>query len=665
MFSFFNIFKNHIGKKIVRGQRTIKKYGWIRDAPDHRDLCFSPVPETINNLPSKVDLRPNCCPVFNQFELGSCTGNAIAAAHWFAQHRDNSINIIVPSRLFIYFNEREMEGTIDVDSGAQIRDGIKSIAKQGVCSEATWPYIIRRFRDRPSDQAYFEALDHQAILYSSVIQDLNQMKACLAGGYPFVFGFSVYSSFESNEVAISGMASMPTKDEKMQGGHAVLCLSGDTFIPLLDGTEKTISELNQIYGKNDFFVYSCTKNGKIVPGKAHSLRKTGDHKKIVKVILDNGKFIKCTPDHLFLMRDGAYKEAKDLNKNDSLMPLYRKDSQNKGMKGYEMVLQQDTHKWKYTHRMVSAIENRNCGTIHHKDFNKKNNNPDNLQIMTWEEHTKYHCDNSVQLECYSKSEKGREKSRELMKKLWANNEWREKTIEKNRENGKKVSKKLVEEKRCGFQAMDKEKLSKMNAETGKINWHHLQTEETQRKSQKSSRLSLEANPELRQKKNDIAIQNLSNYNLELKNGTKQLTEKQIQARKQNAKIASLKNDYKMIGLKSGWTRWHKLEYPKFEDYLESKKMQQEIPNNHKVIKVEDCGYEDVYDLTVDEYHNFATSAGVFVHNCVGYDDSIRRFIVQNSWGDKWGVGGYFYIPYDYLTNPRLASDFWRIKTVEI
>ena len=110
-------------------------------------------------------------------------------------------DVFVPSRLFIYYNERVIEGTVDEDSGAMIRDGIKSVAKQGAPHEKLWPYVIAKFRTRPSAPAYKDAARHPAVLYQRVTREIDQMKGCLASGYPFVFGFSVYESFESQTVA--------------------------------------------------------------------------------------------------------------------------------------------------------------------------------------------------------------------------------------------------------------------------------------------------------------------------------------------------------------------------------------------------------------------------------------------------------------------------------
>jgi C1A family cysteine protease len=96
--------------------------------------------------------------------------------------------------LFIYYNERAIEGTISQDSGAMIRDGIKSVAHQGAPHEEIWPYNLAKFRTKPSTRAYSDAARHQALLYQRVTQTLPQLKGCLAAGFPFVFGFSVYEA---------------------------------------------------------------------------------------------------------------------------------------------------------------------------------------------------------------------------------------------------------------------------------------------------------------------------------------------------------------------------------------------------------------------------------------------------------------------------------------
>ncbi len=207
--------------------RQIKRYGWIPDLPDQRDHLFAAPPAVLQALPPSVDLRAQCPPVYDQEQLGSCTANAIAAAIEFDQIKQGLSPVFVPSRLFIYYNERAIEGSVDSDSGAMIRDGIKSVATQGACPENLWPYDIAEFRVQPPDSCYQAAAQHEAVLYQSVAQNLNQMKGCLAAGNPFAFGFTVYQSFESVQVAQTGHAPLPDPSEQVLGGHAVLAVGYD------------------------------------------------------------------------------------------------------------------------------------------------------------------------------------------------------------------------------------------------------------------------------------------------------------------------------------------------------------------------------------------------------------------------------------------------------
>ncbi|SEC32784.1 C1 family peptidase [Terriglobus roseus] len=201
---------------------TIQKYGWVPDLPDQRDFLYAAPAPFQKKIPSSVDLSGKCPPVYDQGQLGSCTANAIAAAIEFDQKKR-----FVPSRLFIYYNERVMEGTVASDSGAQIRDGIKSVATQGAPPETDWPYEIGNFSLHPPAKAYSDAKKDMVSLYQRLIQDLNTMKGCLASGYPFVFGFTVYSSFESEKVAKTGIVPMPDSGEKSIGGHAVMAVGYD------------------------------------------------------------------------------------------------------------------------------------------------------------------------------------------------------------------------------------------------------------------------------------------------------------------------------------------------------------------------------------------------------------------------------------------------------
>ncbi|HXX43012.1 MAG TPA: C1 family peptidase [Chthoniobacterales bacterium] len=206
-------------------KRSPKWYGWQPDLPDHRDLLYSAIAPKPPILPQKIDLQARCSPVENQGNLGSCTANALVGALEFLEIKDRA-SFVDLSRLFVYYNERAIEGTVDQDSGANIRDGVKSLAKQGVCPEKEWPYRIAAFAKRPSIACYKDAKKHEITSYHRIMTT-DEMRTCLADGFPFVFGFTVYTAFESPAVAKSGMLNMPGKNEKVLGGHAVMCVGYD------------------------------------------------------------------------------------------------------------------------------------------------------------------------------------------------------------------------------------------------------------------------------------------------------------------------------------------------------------------------------------------------------------------------------------------------------
>jgi len=209
------------------GSRVVRANGWRRDAPDFRDRVLALREEHTANLPPKKDLRgEEHFDLYDQGSLGSCTANALAAAFHFDQIRQG-LEPFAPSRLFIYYNEREIEGTVGEDSGAMIRDGIKCLASKGVCEERAWPYKTDTFTAKPSASCYELALKNKAKAYARVPQTLHEMKGCINQGFPFVFGFMVLSSFLTPEVAQTGEMKMPGPYDFVRGGHAVMCVGYD------------------------------------------------------------------------------------------------------------------------------------------------------------------------------------------------------------------------------------------------------------------------------------------------------------------------------------------------------------------------------------------------------------------------------------------------------
>jgi C1A family cysteine protease len=209
-------------KSVVAPNSAGRGLGWKPDIPDARDFRYSiaaPIP-----LPMVIDLRPQFAriPIFDQKTSSSCVAQSASAAVsylWMKQGIPHQI----ASRLFIYYNTRVMENTVNEDSGVMIRDAIKSLAAFGVPDEQLWPFILTKIFTKPSEQAYAEALKHQVLKYERVSQTETDMETRLAEGFPIIGGFTVYDSFMSQEVAKTGIAKMPDlRRERANGGHAIL-----------------------------------------------------------------------------------------------------------------------------------------------------------------------------------------------------------------------------------------------------------------------------------------------------------------------------------------------------------------------------------------------------------------------------------------------------------
>ena len=204
---------------------TTRRYYWIPDRKDLRDCPYEKRKGPRAKLPLSVDLRSRCSPVEDQGSLGSCTAHALVANMEFLEESGGEAFSPL-SRLFVYFNERQIEGDISEDHGARLRDGIKSLKQWGVCPERQWPYRPDLVFEKPPSEAYARAAARKVSKYER-LKTLEEMKDCLASGSPFVFGFVVYPSFESIEVTRTGLASMPKPGEQPLGGHAVMAVGYD------------------------------------------------------------------------------------------------------------------------------------------------------------------------------------------------------------------------------------------------------------------------------------------------------------------------------------------------------------------------------------------------------------------------------------------------------
>jgi len=216
-----------IGKREGKTDLDFNRYPIkIAKLPQEQLSFTSKVPSPGTTSPSTVDLRSRFKPCYDQGNLGSCTAQALCAAYQFLTPS------MMASRLFIYYNERMIEGTTRQDAGAYIHDGIDALKKYGVCQESMWPYIISKFATKPPANCYTSALAHKIVKYFNVKQTMSDMKGYLQAGYPFIVGILVYSSFVSNQASSTGMIPMPPVNKKdyILGGHCVLvCGYSDTL----------------------------------------------------------------------------------------------------------------------------------------------------------------------------------------------------------------------------------------------------------------------------------------------------------------------------------------------------------------------------------------------------------------------------------------------------
>lgn len=231
---------------------TLKK-----DSVDLRDYIYKA--EMIKDeLPSKVDMRAKMPPVVDQSKLGSCTTNAIVSGlRQFLQIKHCQPNAVL-SRLYLYWHEREVEGTLGSDAGAEIRTGMKLLKNIGVCPEKDFPYVISTYNDKPSADAEAHAGEHKISEYSRVT-DLTMLKTALAEGYPVVFGYYVYSSFKSDEVTQTGRVPLPQEGEELLGGHAVLAVGYDDFHEVVicrNSWGRTWGDHGYFYLPYDFWAYN-------------------------------------------------------------------------------------------------------------------------------------------------------------------------------------------------------------------------------------------------------------------------------------------------------------------------------------------------------------------------------------------------------------------------
>ena len=235
-------------------KRRISRLGWVRDLPDPRDHVYSAPLGVLQALPASIDLDPKF-PIYDQGRIGSCTANALAGAVQFDRLKNSQNPDFVPSRLFIYYNERVIEGDPGNDGGAQLRDGIKTLQQQGVCPETEWPYddtpapyeggpfpVGSRPATNPPQTCYNDAVNYEIVNYQRLNQNLSQLQGCLAAGFPFAFGFTVFDGWYKQNPH-PAVIPVPSATDTPVGGHAVLCIGYDN--------NKSLFKIRNSWGPNE------------------------------------------------------------------------------------------------------------------------------------------------------------------------------------------------------------------------------------------------------------------------------------------------------------------------------------------------------------------------------------------------------------------------------
>ena len=225
--------------------------GLIRQKEDERDVLYGIHFVYPQPIPRRVNLISKCPPIFNQGELGSCTANAGV----FARMMLEDSNSETLSRLYLYYKERVLEGTVHTDGGAEMRDVCKALKKYGVCTEETWPYDVNAFTKRPSRCANHEAANYKISAYRCLssdadMDDSKQINQYIAlTGKPVLAGIDVYESFESEETAHGVCAPYPdVSKEQLLGGHAIAFVGYDLDYDVYENSSESAKEVLKSLG---------------------------------------------------------------------------------------------------------------------------------------------------------------------------------------------------------------------------------------------------------------------------------------------------------------------------------------------------------------------------------------------------------------------------------
>jgi len=460
-------------------------------------------------------------------------------------------------------------------------------------------------------------------------------------------GASVHSWFEKQIRLAANRFGRYQEFDMMDEDDFISCLTGDTTIPLLDGRVVPIQDL---VGCAPFWVYSYdTSLGKIVPGRARDARLTGRKASLLEVVLDNGKKIRCTENHPFLLRSGQYCRADQLSSGMSLMPLYRRYDKIRGpLAGYEALYQprlpskrtvtclvcgkvfrfiNATHlrkhgmtcaeyadrfpgapfrrlkhtrgRWTITHKQFAPNKKRRMGfVVHHKNFDKQDNRPENLEWMLRGKHVSLHIAlghsggyaNQTFEEHSAAGKKGcairwaqpgaRERMGEQSRERWSDSDYKDYVSQRIRE---------------GRVAMTKEQRDEAVRK-----WREWFDNMTPKEYEQFRTNCVVARAQM----TDEEVQIMANRISKTKRGWSKSRKKEFYRTMRKSWVRRRASYGSTGSTRDGWKKRRLLYGPNGR-------------NNHRIVSVIRLkDREAVYDLTVDRYHNFAVGAGVFVHNSI-------------------------------------------------
>lgn len=456
-----------------------------------------------------------------------------------------------------------------------------------------------------------------------------------------------------------------------RGGVYLACFDGETKVRSLDGKSYSFNELIETNTK-ELWVYSMDSNGRVVPALAKNIRKTGDRSKMVRVTLDNGEVIESTPEHLFMTVEGVYAEAQNLEIGQSLMPLYTKIDEG----GYELFYSQADGRYETTHRMVANkihakekslarerlerehhLPNQNSIQVHHKDENKLNNLPDNLEWKTAKEHWTHHAkDGGKRLTEYNQSDERIERLKDLHqygvydRTYFGNNGYNGSDRQKKdlsnahargvyKENYQKLAEynrseahsKVVAKTNASERHIESVKRSKILMSVRFLVDHGMPVDEYHYNMYRNVSAMKFSNALEYFGSTDVMIEEALKTKPRDFEHAKDFSFSYDSNRKQKNQIAKVVRkilDANEVVTEDRYNAEKGVRTPRFDRALErfdsyEDMIEYSLNYNHKVVAIETIEYDEmkpVYCMTVPEYHNFFLDSGVLVKNCDADDD---------------------------------------------